>query len=499
MSLLYPAGFIVSNTVALLDFGSSPWQSILERVSAECNDYFGVTIFDAVCFEGFRDGYVLLTVPDELRGNWVTTHYGDILRKACASVYGSSFVDFRIRLVAPSESVPEMKLSTPKAPVVPVQPRVRSRATKRPKLALYANYTFENFVEGDCNSTALRACKAVSENPGDPALNPLFVYGASGLGKTHLLQSIAASMQKTRPDANIVYCHAFDFLRDSTAVAKALKFKTGNVHELAAAFQEKYENCDILLLDDVQLLEKGLVSQERLAILIKHLRSMGKQVVISCDRHPSEFTGVETKCEVDANSKAGIPSISSKLLAPLDSCVAVGLDEPDLHTRMLLIQKKSKNIPFVQRDREEICRFLSIPPRQNVRIIEGLLNLLGAMNQFCQENLDLDAVKRLVAPNGSNSHTELTVKGIAETVAFEFGTDLVSLMSHRQDAKVSMPRKIAMFLCRELTSESLQNVGAIFNRDYATVIAAIKSLNKQMDMDESLARRVQDIRYLLEA
>lgn len=489
----------MSNTVSLLDLVSAPWESVLEQVRSECNDYFGITIFDAVRFDGFNGGFVDLIVPDELRGNWISTHYGDILRKACASVYGSAFVDFRIRLAAPSASVPEMKLSTPKAPLIPVQARVRPKPVKRPKLALYASYTFENFVEGDCNSTALRACKAVSENPGDPALNPLFVYGASGLGKTHLLQSIAASMQKTKPEANIVYCHAFDFLRDSTAVAKALKFKTGNVRELAAAFQEKYENCDILLLDDVQLLEKGLVSQERLAILIKHLRSVGKQVVLSCDRHPSEFTGVESKTEIDANSKAGIPSISSKLLAPLDSCVAVGLEEPDLHTRMLLIQKKSKNIPFVQRDRDEICRFLSIPPRQNVRIIEGLLNLLGAMNQFCQENLDLDAVKRLVAPNDSSNHAELTVKGIAETVAFEFGTDLISLMSHRQDAKVSLPRKVAMYLCRELTTESLQNVGAIFNRDYATVIAAIKSLNKQMDMDESLARRVQDIRYLLEA
>ncbi len=489
----------MSNTVSLLDVVSSPWQSVLELVRSECNDYFGVTIFDAVGFEGLQDGYALLTVPDELRENWINAHYGDILRKSFSSVYGSSFIDFRIRRGSVSGAVPEMKLSTPKAPLVPVQARVRPKPAKRPKLALYARYTFENFIEGECNSTALRACKAVSENPGDPALNPLFVYGASGLGKTHLLQSIAASIQKARPETKIVYCHAFDFLNDSTAVAKALKYKIGNARELAVAFQEKYENCDVLLLDDVQLMEKGIVPQERLAILIKHLRSMGKQVVLSCDRHPSEFTGVETKNEADYNSKAGIPSISAKLLAPLDSCVAVGLEEPDLHTRMRLIQEKSTNIPFVQRDREEICRFLSIPPRQNVRIIEGLLNWLGAMNQFCMENLDLDAVKRLVAPNDASGRGELTVKGIAETVAFEFGTDLVSLMSHRQDAKVSLPRKVAMYLCRELTTESLQNVGEIFNRDYATVIAAIKSLNKQMDVDESLARKVQDIRYLLEA
>lgn len=446
------------------------------------------------------DGYALLTVPDELREGWINAHYGDILRKSFSSVYGSQFIDYRIRQIAPSEPVPEMRLTTPKVPLLPEAAKVsRPKAVRRPKLALYASYTFDNFVEGDCNSTALRACKAVSENPGDPALNPLFVYGASGLGKTHLLQAVAECVQRNRPETNIVYCHAYDFLRDATAVAKALRAHSSNVRELATAFQDKYEKCDILLLDDVQLLEKGLVSQERLATLIRYLRSMGKQVVLSCDRHPSRFTRVETKEEMSANSNSGIPCISAKLLTPLESCVAVGLDEPDLHTRMRLIQKKSTNIPFVQRDREEICRFLSIPPRQNVRIIEGLLNWLGAMNQFCQENLDLNAVKRLVAPGDLNGHCDLTIKGIAETVAFEFGTDLVALGSHRQDAGVSLPRKIAMYLCRELTTESLQNVGFVFNRDYATVIAAIKSLHKLMDSDQDLARKVQDIRYMLEA
>lgn len=490
------------NTVSLLDVVSSPWQSVLEQVRTQCNDYFGLTIFDEVGFEGVVDGYASLTVPNELCESWVNTHYGSILRKAFSSVYGSQFKDFRIKMVAPSQSIPEMKLTTPKAPLIPVPARPKAaapRASRRPKLKLYPSFTFDNFVEGECNSIALKACRTVSENPGNPDLNPLFVYGASGLGKTHLLQSIAVNIQKNNPSVRVLYCDAFEFLRDSTAMAKALKLRTGNVRELAQAYQDKYEDCDVLLLDDVQLLEKGLVSQERLAILIRELRAHGKQVVLSCDRHPSTFTGVDSKTEVDANTKAGIPSISAKLLAPLQSCVAVGLEQPDLHTRLQLIQAKSVKIPFVQRDREEICRFLSIPPRQNIRIIEGILNWLGAMNQFCQENLDLNAVKRLMAPADSNQRVELTLKGIAEAVAFEFGTDLVALSSHRQDAGVSLPRKVAMYLCRELTTESLQNVGAIFKRDYATVIAAIKSLTKQLDVDQDLARKVQDIRYLLEA
>ncbi len=489
----------MTNTVSLIDSVVSLWQQVMERVRIECDDYLGVTILDTVEYKGVEEGVVLLTVPDELRKVWINSHYSDILRKAFSSVMGSAFVDFRIE-VAQVEKASRRVDEVKRVPLF-LAPTVAKTPRKKPfrvKLSLYAGYTFDNFIEGECNFTACEACKTVAEVPGDPGLNPLFVYGKSGLGKTHLLQSIAAQIQQKKDHTRVVYCHAYDFLRDATAMSKALKLKTGNVRELALAFQEKYENCDILLLDDVQLLEHGVATQERLAILIKHLRSKGKQVVLSCDRHPSEFRSAESG-SVWERGNGAIPRISAKLLAPLESCVAVGLDEPDLNTRIRLIRKKSMNIPFVDQDREEICRYLSIPPRQNFRVIEGMLNGLFAMNQLCQENLDLAAVKRLVAAPGSSGVAELTAKGIAEAVALEFGTDLVALCSKRQDAGVALPRKVAMFLCRELTSDSFEKVGQMFNRDYSSVIAAVRSLQKQMDVDEGLARKVRDIRYLLEA
>lgn len=493
----------MTNSVALLNSESSVWQLTLDRLRQECNDYFGLTILDTVCYEGVFDGVVQLSVPDELRENWVKAHYADIMRKAFSEVLGESFIDFKISIAASEKSMAVM--STPAAPKIPLVRPARAVAPKkrapRIKLSLYADYTFENFIEGECNSTACEACKSVAENPGDPALNPLFVYGKSGLGKTHLLQSIAAQIVKTKPGTRVVYCQAFDFVHDATAIYKALSLKLGNARELAVAFQDKYENCDVLLLDDIQLLECKKFCQEKLAILIKHLREHGKQVVLSCDRHPSNFNRLEEgadKSERKAGSGA-IPSISAKLLAPLESCVAVGIDVPDLNTRIKLIQKKSMNIPFLDRDREEICRFLSLPPRENVRVIEGMLNGIRALNEFCEENLDLNVVKRLVAPPGTTGVEELSVKGIAETVALEFDTDLTALASKRQDAGVALPRKVAMFLCREMTNTSLVNIGEFFNRDYSSVIAAIRSLTKQMDNDEDLARKVKDIRYLLEA
>lgn len=484
----------MENIVSLLDVVASPWQMVLKCVRAECND-FGMAIFDAVGYEGFSDGIVNLTVPDTFRETWLNSHYGDLLRRAFGEVLGPEFKDYRIRLLAPSNPVPEMKF-TPR--VARVMPPVKKNvvAPKRKRLSLYANYTFETFVEGECNSTALRACETVVETPGDMGMNPLLVYGASGLGKTHLLQAIAAKLQATRPGIKIVYRAAYDFLRDSVAMAEAsYAGKRALYQELKEKFKENYADCDVLLVDDIQLLEKGVKCQEKLAMLIKILRSQGKQVVLSCDRHPSAFKKLQDDESPARDAK--IPQLSANLLSHLENCVAVGLTEPDLNTRMGLIREKSKNIPFNSDDREEICRFLSIPPRANVRLIEGTLNWLRAMHTMNGVELSLSCIKQLLV-SPKNDGAVLTLKNISETVAASFKVDTVVLSSRRQDKGASLPRKIAMFLCRELTTESLQEVGKAFNRDYATVIAAIQSLVALMGKDESVARRVQDIRYMLE-
>jgi chromosomal replication initiator protein len=164
---------------------------------------------------------------------------------------------------------------------------------------------------------------------------------------------------------------------------------------------------------------------------------------------------------------------------------------------MGVIRMKSERLPFANDDREEICRFLSIPPRANFRLIEGLLNWLDAMHCLNGVELNLRCIKQLLV-SPQNDGATLTLKCISETVAASFNIDAVVLSSKRQDKGASIPRKIAMFLCRELTTETEQEVGKIFNRDYSTVIAAIRSLIAMMDKDAALARRVRDIRYMLE-
>ena len=486
----------MENTIALLNLSASTWQSVLDYMRSRCND-FGMAILDAVNFEGFENGIAFLSVPDKFRETWLDSHYGALLREAFSKVLGDSFVNYTITQRALSAPVPEMKLSAPiPAPVVRKTAVVRPRRNRLLGGKLYADYTFENFVEGSCNSLAYKACLNVVENPGDKAMNPLLIYGASGLGKTHLLQAVAARLLDKCGGIRIVYRQAYDFLRDTMSIVEAgLSKRWEKQAECKERFRQLYSECDVLLIDDIQLLKSGVYSQKILAKMINNLRNDGKQVILSCDRHPASFRKLADgeKPSKDAND----PQLTMVLLKYLEDCVAVGVDQPDLNTRMGVIRQKSERLPFASEDREEICRFLSIPPRANVRLIEGMLNWLDAMHSLNGVELSLYCVKQLLV-SPQNDGATLTLRNISETVAASFNVDMVVLTSKRQDRGASIPRKVAMFLCRELTSETEIEVGKIFNRDYSTVIAAIRSLVSMMESDAALARRVQDLRYMLE-
>lgn len=462
---------------------------------------FGMQFFETIEFEGMNDGIAWLSVPDKFRETWLNSHYGELLREAFASVVGSSFVDYRVRLREMSAPVPEMKLSNSAPDVVKQAVRQAAQVKRTKKKAVlgspvYAKYTFENFVQGSCNSLAYKACISVVEKPGDRAMNPLLVYGASGLGKTHLLHAVAAKLRSERPELRVVYRQAYDFVRDTMSIIEAGQAKQWDKQaQCKENFRQLYSECDVLLVDDIQLLKSTVYSQKILAKMINGLRNDGKQVILSCDRHPASFKKL---AEGEKPSKdATIPQLTSVLLKYLEDCVAVGMEEPDLNTRMDVIRLKSERLPFASDDREEICRFLSIPPRANFRLIEGMLNWLDAMHSLNGVELNLYCIKQLLV-SPQNEGATLTLKCISETVAASFNIDTVVLSSKRQDKGASIPRKIAMFLCRELTSETEQEVGKIFNRDYSTVIAAIRSLVDMMDKDEALARRVRDLRYMLE-
>ena len=434
-------------------------------------------------------------VADSYSAEYYSSLYAEPLRVALVKAGAPMDIKVQFKVTESAEKAAQMKQSLEQQRKVlgDTQSILKKFDSTVP---LNANYTFENFVEGDCNNTALKACLSVVEHPGDMAMNPLLVYGATGLGKTHLLHAVASRLCSRDPSIKVVYRQAYDFLRDTMDIVRAASKKNWNlVNELKERFQGMYVDCDVLLLDDIQLLKSSVYCQDHLAKLINTLRHEGKQIILSCDRHPGSFRKLMPG---EKPSDDQTPQFTSILLNHLESCVAVGLEEPDLKTRMDVIRKKSENLPFVADDREEICRFLSIPPRANVRLIESVLHWLDAMHRLNGVELSLRCVKQLLV-SPQNDGATITLRSISETVAASFRVDTIVLSSKRQDKGASLPRKVAMFLCRELTSETVEEVGKVFKRDYTSVIAAIQSLKKMMEDDEALAGRVRDLRYMLES
>ena len=289
---------------------------------------FGMQFLETIEFEGMSGGIAWLSVPDKFRETWLNSHYGDLLRKAFSTVLGSAFEDYKVRLRAVSAPVPEMKFPNP-VPAVVKQAAKQAAQVKRVKKKatlgspMYAGYTFENFVEGSCNSLALKACLTVVEKPGDLPMNPLLVYGASGLGKTHLLQAVAARLTAKNPEMRVVYRQAYDFLRDTMSIVEASVAKEwAKRDELKEKFRQLYSECDLLLIDDIQLLKSGVYSQEILAKMINSLRNSGKQVILSCDRHPASFK--KLAAGEKPSRDASVPQLTSVLLNHLENCVAVG-------------------------------------------------------------------------------------------------------------------------------------------------------------------------------
>ena len=242
----------MDNIAYLLDENGSPWARAMALVREECSE-FGAAFFDAVGFDGFCEGYVCLTVPDSFRETWLNSHYGALLRKTFAFVYGSDFVDYKVRVLneAPADAASsatavqiskevERRILASKARASAQQP------AKKPKenLNLYEKYTFDNFVEGECNFTALKACQTIVEHPGDAAMNLLLVYGAPGLGKTHLSTAVAKTVLDAGHD--VLY---------TTAVGMVSAFEAERFGNSMGMTEEsninRYYEVDLLIIDDL--------------------------------------------------------------------------------------------------------------------------------------------------------------------------------------------------------------------------------------------------------
>ena len=337
------------------------------------------------------------------------------------------------------------------------------------KANLNPKYTFDTFVVGSNNRFAHAASVAVAESPGE-SYNPLFLYGGVGLGKTHLMHSVAHYILKHDPSKKVLYVTSETFTNE---LIEALKVgKNGN--EMAmTSFREKYRNNDVLLIDDIQFIIGKESTQEEFFHTFNALYEAKKQIIISSDRPPRE-----------------IETLEDRLRSRFEWGLTVDIQPPDYETRMAILRKKEElegyNID------NEIIKYIATNVKSNIRELEGALTKIVASSKLNNKEINLElaeeALKDLISPNAAR---EVTPQLIINVVSEHFGITPLDLIGQKRSKELVFPRQIVMYLCGDMTSESLQNIGkALGGRDHTTIIHGTKKIASELKTDENLKNTI---------
>lgn len=344
---------------------------------------------------------------------------------------------------------------------------------------LNPKYTFDTFVVGSNNNFAHAASLAVADSPGE-IYNPLFLYGGVGLGKTHLMHSIAHFILEKDPTKKVLYVTSETFTNE---LIDALKIgKNGN--ELAmTTFREKYRNNDVLLIDDIQFIIGKESTQEEFFHTFNHLHVSGKQIIISSDKPPKD-----------------IETLEARLRTRFEWGLIADISSPDYETRMAILRKKEEldgleryHIP------DEVMQYIANNITSNIRELEGSLNKLIALANLENKPIDIplaaEALKDMISPNNTR---EITPELIIEVVSDHFNVPATELKGKKRNAEIVLPRQIVMYLCRKMTDTPLKTIGLILGgKDHASVSHGVKKIEHDIKLDEALNNTVNIIKKKL--
>ena len=326
-------------------------------------------------------------------------------------------------------------------------------------------FTFETFVEGKSNEIARAASMQVSENAG-LSYNPLLLYGGVGLGKTHLMQAVGNAIAIKNPEAKVVYLHSQRFVQD---MVKALQ--QGTMEE----FMRYYRSVDALLIDDIQFFANKLRSQEEFFHVFNALLERGHQMVLTCDRYPSEIDGLEER-------------LKSRFVWGL----TVEVEPPELETRVAILMKKAEleGVDLAP----DIAFFIAERIRSNVRELEGALKRVMANARFTGRRISIDQVKQALRDLFAIQERQVSIDNIQRTIAEYYKVKISDLLSKRRSRSIARPRQMAMYLAKEHTNHSLPEIGDAFGgRDHTTVLHACRKI---AELKESSADVAEDYRNL---
>ena len=384
---------------------------------------------------------------------------------AAASVSAPAPASSYAAPMAQLASAPTQAPAPRPAPAARGNERERSQYEKS---RLIPGFTFDNLIVGKANDLARAASVQVALNPGGAAYNPMFIYGGAGLGKTHLIHAIGNHILHNMPEKVVRYVHAEDYYSD---VVRAYQTKSFD------AFKRYYRSLDVLLLDDVQFFNGKNRTQEEFFFVFNALIEARKQIVISCDTYPKDISGLE-----------------DRLITRFDWGLTVQIEPPEMEMRVAILKKKAE-VENVELN-DEVAFYIAKHLRSNVRELEGALKKVLAYASFHGRPIEMDLAKEALKDLIGAVNRQITVENIQKTVADYFKIKVADLYSKKRTRQIARPRQVAMWLAKQLTSQSYPSIGEAFGgRDHTTVLHAVRTIESLRAKDNELNH---DVHVLLQ-
>ena len=449
------------------------WTAIAGRLRDSLTDTTYDTWFGQARPHSFGADRLVVEVPNDFTRDWIEGHFLDLVTRAAAEAGGKdASVSFAVAAhpVQRAAGSAERVADTPAAAPTGVEPRPELVQRELAEVELNPKYTFDLFVIGSSNRFAHAAALAVAEAPAQ-AYNPLFIYGGTGLGKTHLLQAIGHYVRQHSRRLTTRYVTSETFMNEFIDAVR----ERGTRIE---GFKRRYRNYDVLLVDDIQFIEGKERIQEEFFHTFNSLYEGGAQIIISSDRPPRE-----------------IATLEERLRSRFEWGLLTDIQAPDLETRIAILRKRVETEGLAVAD-PEVLTFIASRVSANIRELEGALTRVVAFSSLTDRPLTVELAEDVlkdVYPQGEAA-PEVTIAGIQQAVSQRFGVTHEELISPRRSQAVAYPRQVAMYLSRELTDASLPMIGKEFGgRDHTTVIHAKDKITKLIREDRSVYNLVQEL------
>lgn len=474
------------------------WDSCLETIRRNVNSQSFKTWFEPIRPVRIDGSALTIQVPNKFFYEWLEEHYVALLKMTIRQELGDQGrLEYQILMNTPSTKVKRS------GPIRIPQPATigtsnRASATRRVKSTsneplypgmvdrgniknpfvipgikkmkvdsqLNPNYRFDNFIEGDCNRLARSAGMAIAKKPGATSFNPLVVFGAVGLGKTHLAQAIGNEVLQTNPSKTVLYVSSEKF---TNQIINSIK------NNAVDDFVNFYQLIDVLIVDDIQFLENKKKTQEIFFHIFNQLHQTGKQIILTSDRPPKDLDGME-----------------ERLISRFKWGLSADLQIPELETRMAIFQSKMgrEGVEISPTVSEFICYNI----KNNIRELEGVLVSLIAQSSLNRREIDLELAKEVIKNFVKQINKEITIDYIQKQVADHFDVPVEKLAGKTRKRNIVVARQLSMFLAKKLTDKSLKAIGANFGgRDHSTVIYSCKTVQDLMETDDPFKETVVDL------